>query len=75
LLCGSGTEWLDAAMLVELEDRAAARGDDGGRACARAARWEEVEIHNWRFGGRPQKWAVSRTGWCCARLPTTSCTP
>jgi uncharacterized protein len=55
LLSESGTEWLGTAMLVELADRAAAEAMMADGPCARAGLYEEVEIHNWRFGGRPQE--------------------
>jgi hypothetical protein len=44
LLCGSGTERLGTAMLVEPEDRAAAEAMMADGPCARAARCGEVEI-------------------------------
>jgi uncharacterized protein len=55
LLSDSGTEWLGTAMLVELEDRTAAEAMMADGPYARAGLYEEVEIHNWRFGGRPQE--------------------
>lgn len=55
LLSDSGTEWLGTAMLVELQDRTAAEAMMAEGPYTRAGLYEEVEIHNWRFGGRPQE--------------------
>lgn len=55
LLSDDASEWLGTAMLVELPDRASAQAMLMDGPYAQAALYERVEIHNWRFGGRPQQ--------------------
>jgi uncharacterized protein YciI len=53
LLTEDTAEWTGTAILAELPDRGAAEAlmahDPAGR------RYTEVEIHRWRFGGRPDE--------------------
>lgn len=53
LLAEDGVTWLGTAVLAELADREAAEAMMAGEPYARAGRYESVEIHDWRFGGRP----------------------
>jgi uncharacterized protein YciI len=53
LLSEDGAEWMGTAMLVELPDRDTAEALMKEEPYARAGRYESVEIHDWRFGGRP----------------------
>lgn len=53
LLSDDGSNWVGTAMLVELPDRAAAQAMLEQDPYARAGRYESVEVHPWRFGGRP----------------------
>ncbi|GAA2653669.1 YciI family protein [Paractinoplanes durhamensis] len=49
LLSDDGTQWLGTAIMAELPDRSAAEA-----MMARApVRYATVEVHPWRFGGRP----------------------
>jgi uncharacterized protein YciI len=52
LLSHDGAEWLGTAMLVELANRTVVEAMMTGGPYVRAGLYEEVEIHNWRFGGR-----------------------
>jgi uncharacterized protein YciI len=54
LMSEDGAEWAGTAMLVELPDRDAVEGLLAEEPCARAGLYESIEIHDWRFGGRPQ---------------------
>ncbi len=54
LLSDDGTEWVGTAMLAELPDRASAEAMLAQEPYTRAGLYDSVEIHNWRFGGRPQ---------------------
>jgi len=47
LLSDDGTTWLGTAALVRAPDKAAAR------AILTPDRYASIEVHNWRFGGRP----------------------
>jgi uncharacterized protein YciI len=53
LLSDDGADWLGTAMLVELPDRDDAEALMKQDPYARAGLYERVEIHDWRFGGRP----------------------
>jgi uncharacterized protein YciI len=58
ILCGpllshDGADWLGSALLVESANRTVVEAMMAGGPYARAGLFEEVEIHNWRFGGRP----------------------
>lgn len=53
LLAEDGVTWRGTAVLAELADREAAEAMMAGDPYARAGRYESVEIHDWRFGGRP----------------------
>ncbi|MFE2231975.1 YciI family protein [Streptomyces sp. NPDC059442] len=47
LLSDDGAGWLGTAALVRAPD------PDTARAVLTADRYADVEVHNWRFGGRP----------------------
>ncbi|NBM14707.1 YciI family protein [Streptomyces sp. GC420] len=47
LLCDDGTTWLGTAALLRAPD------PDAARAVLAPDRYAAVEVHNWRFGGRP----------------------
>jgi len=47
LLADDGDTWLGTAVLLQAPDREAAR------AVLTADRYADVEVHPWRFGGRP----------------------
>ncbi|GHA10445.1 hypothetical protein GCM10010372_07750 [Streptomyces tauricus] len=53
LLSQDGTDWLGTALLVELPDREAAETMMAAEPYARGGLYRSVEIHDWRFGGRP----------------------
>jgi len=53
LLPEVGLGWLGTIALVERPDRPAAEAMMNGSPYARAGLYTTVEIHNWRFGGRP----------------------
>jgi uncharacterized protein len=53
LLSEDGSEWLGTATLVELPDRAAAEAMLAHGPYAEAGLYERVDVHRWRFGGRP----------------------
>jgi uncharacterized protein YciI len=55
LLSHDGAEWLGTALLVEQENRTIVEAMMAGGPYGRAGLYEEVEIHNWRFGGRPEE--------------------
>jgi uncharacterized protein YciI len=52
LLSDDGKDWIGSAMLVEFPDRAAVEAMLAGEPYAKAGLYENIEIHNWRFGGR-----------------------
>lgn len=54
LLSDDASEWLGTAMLVESPDTASAQAMLMRGPYAQAGLYESVEVHNWRFGGRPQ---------------------
>jgi uncharacterized protein YciI len=54
LLSDDGTEWVGTAMLAELPDRASAEAMLAHGPHPGAGLYERVEVHNWRFGGRPR---------------------
>ncbi|MFC7548931.1 YciI family protein [Plantactinospora sp. GCM10030261] len=47
LLSDDGAGWLGTAALVRAAD------PDAARAVLTADRYADIEVHNWRFGGRP----------------------
>jgi uncharacterized protein YciI len=47
LLSDDGAAWLGTAVLME------AAGPDTARGILTADRYASIEVHNWRFGGRP----------------------
>lgn len=47
LLSDDGAIWLGTALLVRAPD------PDAARAVLTADRYADVEVHTWRFGGRP----------------------
>jgi uncharacterized protein len=53
LLSDDGTNWVGSAMLVELRDRATVEAMLAEAPYTRAGVYAGVEIHHWRFGGRP----------------------
>jgi uncharacterized protein len=58
IACGSlldhdGAGWLGTAILAELPDRAAAEALLDRSPYALAGRYASIEVHPWRFGGRP----------------------
>jgi len=54
LLTDDGKGWLGTAMMVEMADRSAVQAAMSGSPFVRAGLYRDVEIHGWRFGGRPQ---------------------
>src|SRR6516225_2343170 len=48
LLSDDGEAWLGTAVLVRALDT------DTARAVLTPDRYADIEVHNWRFGGRPQ---------------------
>jgi uncharacterized protein len=52
LLSDDGKDWVGSAMLVELPDRAAVEAMLANEPYVQAGLYENIEIHNWRFGGR-----------------------
>jgi uncharacterized protein len=52
LLSDDGGEWLGTAALIEVADRDAVSGVLAVEPYARAGLYEEIEIHDWEFGGR-----------------------
>lgn len=55
LLSDDDEEWLGTAMLVEVANRAVAEAMMADGPYAQSGLYDAVEIHDWRFGGRPQK--------------------
>ena len=53
LLSDDGTEWLGTATMAEVADRASAEALLGHDPYSRAGLYDSVEVHTWRFGGRP----------------------
>lgn len=47
LLSDNGAAWLGAAVLLRAPD------PDTARAILTQGRYADVEVHDWRFGGRP----------------------
>jgi uncharacterized protein len=47
LMADNGVTWLGTAALVRAPDR------DQARAVLTPGRYADIEVHNWRFGGRP----------------------
>jgi uncharacterized protein YciI len=54
LLSEDGSDWLGTAMLVELANRTVVESLVEGSPYVRAGLYDDVEIHSWRFRGRPQ---------------------
>jgi uncharacterized protein YciI len=55
LLSDGGAEWVGDVMLVEVPGRAAVEAMVSGDPYASAGLYSSVEIHDWEFGGRPQR--------------------
>ena len=55
LLSDHGTGWVGSIVLVELPSRAAVEAMVSGDPYASAGLYSSVEIHDWEFGGRPQR--------------------
>jgi uncharacterized protein YciI len=53
LLSDDGNEWVGSAMLVELGSRAAVDAMLANEPYTEAGLYTSIEIHDWRFGGRP----------------------
>jgi uncharacterized protein YciI len=53
LLSDDGSAWLGTAMLAEAPDRESAEALLTADPYGRAGRYDRVEVHPWRFGGRP----------------------
>lgn len=53
LLSDDGAEWIGSAMLVEMQDRAAVDAMLANDPYVQAGLYANVEIHDWRCGGRP----------------------
>jgi hypothetical protein len=53
LLSDDGLEWVGSAMLVEVPGRAAVEEMLADDPCVNAGLYENIEIHDWQFGGRP----------------------
>ena len=47
------SEWVGSAMLIELPDRAAVEEMLANEPYCKAGLYTDIEIHRWRFGGRP----------------------
>lgn len=54
LLSEDGSVWMGTALMVELPDRSAAEAVLPNSPCGRAGMYDSIEVHPWRFGGRPQ---------------------
>jgi uncharacterized protein len=52
LLSDDGGEWVGAALLIEVPDRAAAEALVAADPFVQAGLYASLEIHDWRFGGR-----------------------
>lgn len=53
LMSEDGVAWAGTALLAELPDRDAVEGLLAAEPYARAGLYHRIEIHDWRFGGRP----------------------
>jgi uncharacterized protein YciI len=53
LLSDDGTEWMGTALMAELADRSVVESMMANGPYAEESLYERVEIHDWRFGGRP----------------------
>jgi uncharacterized protein len=53
LMSDDGVEWVGSAMLVELGSHTAVEAMLASEPYSRAGLYENVEIHDWRIGGRP----------------------
>jgi uncharacterized protein len=53
LLSDDGTEWVGSVTLLELPDRAAVEAMVADEPYVRSGLYADLEIHPWRFGGRP----------------------
>ncbi|HKB46655.1 MAG TPA: YciI family protein [Ktedonobacterales bacterium] len=53
LLSDDGVAWVGGVILAEVPDRAAVDALLEHDPGAQAALYQSVEIHHWRFGGRP----------------------
>jgi uncharacterized protein YciI len=54
LLSDDGLEWEGTVTLIELPDRASAEALPAHDPYSRAGLYDSVEVHPWRFGGRPK---------------------
>lgn len=54
LLSEDGAHWRGTAILAELPNRSAADALIAKEPYAQAGLYERIEVHDWRFGGRPQ---------------------
>jgi uncharacterized protein YciI len=52
LLSEDGAEWAGTATMIEVPERSAVDALMAGDPCAQAGLYEEIEIHDWEFGGR-----------------------
>jgi uncharacterized protein YciI len=55
LLSDDGSEWVGTATMAELADHAAAEALLVHDPYSRAGLYDSVEVHTWRFGGRPRE--------------------
>jgi uncharacterized protein YciI len=55
LLSDDGAAWVGSALLVQVGDRAAVEVMLAGAPYMQAGLYTSVEIHDWQFGGRPQR--------------------
>ena len=55
LLSDGGAGWVGDVMLVEVPGRAAVEAMVSGDPYVSAGLYASVEIHDWEFGGRPQR--------------------
>jgi uncharacterized protein YciI len=49
-----GSEWMGTAAMAELPDRGSAEAMLAESPYARAGLYDNIEVHAWRFGGRPE---------------------
>jgi uncharacterized protein YciI len=52
LLSDDGNHWIGSAMMVECPDRACVEAMVASDPLLKAGLYANVEVHNWRFGGR-----------------------
>jgi uncharacterized protein YciI len=56
LLSDDDATWVGSIILAEAPDRTAVEAFAASDPFAQAGLYESVEIHRWRFGGRPSAW-------------------